>query len=168
LQALAFEVLGQAPSAGAWSTGDMLRELAGAAGSRGVVGGQVADIALTAMAPTAEQIAYVHLHKTADLFRAALRLGAMAAGGTSAQMDALTRYAVNLGLAFQMTDDLLDAPESGHDPVEASCLSVYDRDDVRTRVTALIHGAVSALDGCDLGASEALAAVARHVAGRTH
>lgn len=75
-------------------------------GGVGVVQGQVEDLVLDRSDP--EAVAYVYLHKTADLFVAAVTMGALAAGGTPTDVAALKEYAVNLGLAFQFEDDLLD------------------------------------------------------------
>ncbi|MBL7076493.1 MAG: polyprenyl synthetase family protein [Kiritimatiellae bacterium] len=168
LQALAFELVGRTPPTDLWNASDMVRELAVAAGSRGVVGGQVADLGLSGRQPSEEEIAFIHEHKTADLFRASLRLGGMAANGSPAQVEALGRYALNLGLAFQITDDLLDAPETGASPDEASVLSVVDPDAAHERANALIDEAVMALSACDASGSEALRAIASYVPGRTH
>ncbi len=169
LQALAFELAGRTPAAATWSASDLVQELACAAGSRGVVGGQVADLGLAGRQPTAGEIAFIHEHKTADLFRAALRLGGMAGGGTRTQIEALGCYGLSLGLAFQITDDLLDAPpDDGAPPGEASCLSIVDPDTARARVKALISDALDALAVCKAIDSEALAALARYVPGRTH
>ena len=168
LQAFAFELAGRTPAVGTWSASDLVQELARAAGSRGVVGGQVADLGLAGRRPTAEEITFIHEHKTADLFRAALRLGGMAGGGTPTQVEALGRYALNLGLAFQITDDLLDAPATGDVPDEPSCLSIVDPDTARERAEALICDALEALSVCNATGSKALAAIARYVPGRTH
>ncbi len=109
LQALAFEVLARASAPAPYDTGRLVAELAGAAGSRGVVGGQVVDLAAVNASPTPATIDFIHARKTAALFRAAVRMGAMVAGADSAQLAAFTDYAVNLGIAFQIADDLLDA-----------------------------------------------------------
>lgn len=168
LQAFAFELLGRVPPASPWTTGALVSELASAAGSHGVVGGQVADLSVPQDSPTPEQIDFIHLHKTADLFRAAVRLGAMAAGGTAEQVEALTCYAINLGLAFQITDDLLDAPGPGQPPGEASCLSIYAPAAARARVTDRVGEAVAALSRCAATGTAALKAVAEYVPNRGH
>lgn len=168
LQALAFEWLTEVTDLSRWSVADLVRELAVAAGSRGVVGGQVADLGVDTTAPTAEQIAFIHLHKTADLFRAALRLGAMAADGTPEQVAALTRYAVQLGLAFQITDDLLDAPAPGSAPTEATCLSIYTPAEARQQAMQLIADARNALTGMDDSGALPLAAIADFIPRRGH
>lgn len=85
-----------------------VEELAGAIGTAGLVGGQYLDLHPPAAADFAA-LEYIHSHKTGALFIAAARLGAMAAQARPADLEAVTLYAKNLGLAFQIQDDLLDA-----------------------------------------------------------
>ena len=109
LQALAFEAIARAPLPAAQRV-DMLAELAIAAGARGMCGGQALDIDATGNAAALDVAALQRLHalKTGALLRAAVRLGAIAAGADAPTRDALDRYADALGLAFQVRDDLLD------------------------------------------------------------
>ncbi|MBN1556928.1 MAG: polyprenyl synthetase family protein [Lentisphaerae bacterium] len=108
LQALAFETAARAPVPAPYPANQLVLELARAAGSRGVVGGQVEDLAADAL-PDPGTLRFIHEHKTADLFRAALRFGAVSAGAPPEALGALTEYGLQFGLAFQITDDLLDA-----------------------------------------------------------
>jgi len=168
LQALAFELLaGHRPPACAAA---MAVLLAHAAGSLGVAGGQVKDLALGDDPPTPETIDYIHLHKTADLFRAATAMGAMAGGADDAQVDALSRYGTNLGLAFQVTDDLLDLPASGvPDKTDgASYLLVHDTDTARARARSLADEALATLDSFTGTGRDALAAIVEFVVEREH
>jgi len=86
----------------------VLREVAAAAGPAGLVAGQVLDIASEGKTIGAETLDYIHTHKTGALFRAAVRAGARLGGASPEQLAALTRYAEQLGLCFQITDDILD------------------------------------------------------------
>ena len=86
----------------------VVRELADAAGTFGMVGGQVVDIESEGKKITAEALDYIHLHKTAALIRVSLRTGAMLAGGTPTAVEAVTVAGERLGLAFQIVDDILD------------------------------------------------------------
>ncbi len=108
LQALAFAVLADADASDAARVA-MLRELAVAAGGAGMCGGQALDLAATGDA-SATLAALEHLHalKTGALIRAAVRMGAIAAGADAAARARLDAYADALGLAFQVRDDLLD------------------------------------------------------------
>lgn len=78
------------------------------AGPRGMVGGQVADMEGEQGMTEIAQLEYIHLHKTADLFMFSLTAGARTAGATEEQLDALRRFGSDLGLAFQIQDDILD------------------------------------------------------------
>lgn len=95
-------------------------ELARAAGSRGMVGGQVLDLAAEGRAIGLPELEGIHLWKTGALFRAALRMGGLLGGADDAALEALDRYAAGFGLAFQITDDILDvtgdAREMGKTP----------------------------------------------------
>lgn len=86
----------------------IIQEIAHAAGSLGMVGGQVVDMASENAQIDFDTLKYIHEHKTGALITSSLRVGAMAAGCNEDQLQALTRYGSNLGLAFQITDDLLD------------------------------------------------------------
>ncbi len=86
----------------------VISELGTAAGSLGMVGGQLADIAHNGQKPTFKQVQYIHTHKTGALIRASIRIGALLGGGVT-EMAALTRYGEKIGLAFQIVDDVLDA-----------------------------------------------------------
>lgn len=86
----------------------IIRELAYGAGVYGMVGGQAADIINEGQQADAETLAYIHKHKTGALIHAAVRLGALFAGANEKELAALSRYAWNMGLAFQIRDDILD------------------------------------------------------------
>jgi len=105
LLTLAFELLAQAPARG----GRLALELAKAAGSRGVAGGQYEDLAAEGEAPDIERIRRIHRLKTARLIEAACRMGGIAAGADAAAIDALGHYGDQIGLAFQAADDILNA-----------------------------------------------------------
>ncbi len=88
--------------------GLLVAELAAAAGPAGMIAGQVADMGLCDVPDGAEGVGYIHRHKTADLIRASAVMGAICGGAEKSQTDAIRDYAVSLGLAFQLFDDLLD------------------------------------------------------------
>lgn len=83
-------------------------ELARAAGPSGMVGGQVDDLAAEFQDNDLEHLEHIHRRKTGAMFLVSLRLGGLVAGASGEQVAALTIYGSNLGLAFQIADDLLD------------------------------------------------------------
>ena len=91
---------------------DVVAEIADAAGTVGMVGGQVVDIESEGKAISAETLEYIHRHKTAALIRASLRVGARLAGGDAKAVAAITEAGSDLGLAFQIVDDILDVEGS--------------------------------------------------------
>ena len=86
----------------------LIRELAVGSGHVGMVGGQALDIQAENQDIDLATLQSIHKHKTGMLIRAAVRMGAIAGGATSAQLDDLTVYAENIGLAFQIADDVLN------------------------------------------------------------
>lgn len=89
-------------------------ELALSAGTYGLVGGQVVDIWATKREVTnpTQTLEYIHAHKTGALITVAARIGAILAGATKNELTHITRFATQLGLGFQVRDDILDAHES--------------------------------------------------------
>jgi len=87
---------------------DVLADVADAAGCAGMVGGQVADLESEGKQVGADTVDYIHAHKTGALIRASLCAGAIICGATPAQRRALGVAGTDLGLAFQIVDDVLD------------------------------------------------------------
>ncbi|MEA4923948.1 MAG: farnesyl diphosphate synthase [Syntrophomonadaceae bacterium] len=85
----------------------VIREVAQAAGSQGMVGGQVMDLASENQGESFD-LSILHGLKTGELFKASLRIGAILSKLNDQGLEALTRYARHFGLAFQITDDILD------------------------------------------------------------
>ena len=83
-------------------------EIVKGSGCRGMVAGQVADIENENKACSVEMLDYIHINKTAALIIAAIRAGAQLGGANTKMLNDLTIYAENLGLAFQIADDILD------------------------------------------------------------
>ena len=128
LLALAYRVAARAPRQAA-AIVDILGEK-----GVGVVQGQVEDVARVPGAPLDDAtVDFIYAHKTADLFIAAAAMGGLAGGGSAEDVAALKTFALNLGLAFQYEDDILDGD------------SPYDRDETGRRVRETTDAAVRAL-----------------------
>lgn len=108
----AFALLAAAKPRAPYSAADLVAELARAAGSRGLIAGQVADLEAEGRKPSEPALYFIHAAKTGMLLRAALKLGAMCAGAPRAKVGSLDRFGFALGLAFQIQDDILDATQS--------------------------------------------------------
>ena len=102
LHALAFEILGKTKNP------KLIGEVAEAIGTSGLVGGQVVDIEMEGKDIDEETVMFIHLNKTAALFITSVRLGAILGKASQKELEALTKYAQSIGLAFQITDDVLD------------------------------------------------------------
>jgi len=85
-----------------------IRDVALAAGAHGMVGGQAQDILSESSEPNRETLNFIHLHKTAALIAASVRIGPILANSGTKKLRALTRYGENIGLAFQIVDDILN------------------------------------------------------------
>jgi farnesyl diphosphate synthase len=178
LQSLAFELLAEAPLPDGKRVA-MLRELAVAAGARGMCGGQALDIDATGNGASipVEELQRLHALKTGALLRASVRLGALAAGVDAATMQRLDRFADALGLAFQIRDDLLDiegdsatlGKTAGKDAAQAKATfpALLGVEGSRARLHALsstMHEALAPFGAC----TATLAMLGRRVVDRTH
>ena len=178
LQSLAFACLADAPVSDGQRVA-MLRELAVAAGARGMCGGQALDIDATGNAGSVDVAALERLHalKTGALLRASVRLGAIAAGVDAATRAALDRFADALGLAFQIRDDLLDVEAdsatlgktAGKDAAQAKATfpALLGVDASRARLSGLAATMQDALAPFGTRA-DVLALLARQVVDRRH
>jgi geranylgeranyl diphosphate synthase type II len=93
----------------------LVTDIADAAGTDGMVGGQVVDIESEGKTVSADTLEYIHSHKTAALIRASLCAGAVIAGAAPAQLTAIRACGEALGLAFQIVDDILDVEGSSEE-----------------------------------------------------
>ena len=137
LQALAFETLS---SCGApdHAVNESVRLLANTAGSRFLVGGQVADLEGEGLEPTEDLVTFIHLRKTAALIASSLEMGALLAGAGEVAVKELSVVGRNVGFAFQIVDDLLDL--EGNEAVVGKGLR---KDDKRGKIThPALHGTV--------------------------
>jgi geranylgeranyl diphosphate synthase type II len=104
----AFGLLAQVTPAKRYPLSLLLAETADAAGSLQLIAGQVADLEAEGKKLTIREVRFIHERKTAAMIVLPLRLGAMVANATPAELKALTEFGQALGLAFQILDDILD------------------------------------------------------------
>ena len=155
LQSLAFE--GLLTDADPILAGRAARDLAEAIGAAGLVGGQVDDLR-QAESPGGEAfVLSIHERKTAALIQACVVGGARLAAGSEAELLALSSFGLEVGVAFQIADDGLDADE---DESACSLVSLIGRDACLERAEDLLESALSRVEGMGEGA-EPLRALAR-------
>lgn len=129
----AFEVILRQQGVSAEVLVQVLKEMSIAAGPNGMVGGQVIDMLSEGKRISMEELRKMHMGKTGALFRAAIRSGAILGGASEAQLAALTTYADCFGLAFQITDDILDVV--GDEAVIGKPVGSDERNEKSTYVT---------------------------------
>jgi len=108
----AFAIVAQTPECRNYKTRHYVVELAQSADSRRLIGGQVLDLEGEGKSLTKAQLVRIHEAKTAALLAGSLRLGGMSANVSARKLEALTIFGRNLGLAFQVIDDILDVTQS--------------------------------------------------------
>ena len=129
----AFEVILRQKNASPEVLLQVVNEMSIAAGPNGMVGGQIIDMLSEGKRIPMEELRKMHMGKTGALFRAAIRSGAILAGATEEQLMALTTYADRFGLAFQITDDILDVV--GDEAVIGKPVGSDERNNKSTYVT---------------------------------
>lgn len=170
LQTRAFEVLTR-PMDGI----DPARQLAvisafaKAAGTDGMVGGQMIDLSMDRLPQTEETITALQHKKTGALIRASVLCAAQLCGADEAQTTALQSYSENLGLLFQITDDILDVEgdaelmgkavgkDDGHG--KATFVTIFGLDGAKQKASELAEEAHKSLAGFGRGASPLLSAI---------
>ncbi|MBD3866533.1 MAG: polyprenyl synthetase family protein [Acidobacteria bacterium] len=117
LLTLAFRILGSQPAGDGFAVArcKAVALIAERAGVTGMVGGQVADLEAEGRPFDRERLEWIHRHKTGALLRASVELGAVLAGADETGLGALQRYGDGLGLAFQISDDILDCTATAAD-----------------------------------------------------
>ncbi|MEX0964085.1 MAG: polyprenyl synthetase family protein [Pseudohongiellaceae bacterium] len=179
LQSLAFQLLSEECAAeGAAIRLAMVQLLSKAAGATGMVGGQSLDFEAVGEQLSIEQLEQMHKLKTGALIRCAVLLGGMScATATAEQINALAGYADNIGLAFQVQDDILDVigdtsqlgkPQgSDSDKNKPTYVSLLGIDAAKDLAASLSDKAVAALKGFPASA-DPLRELASYVVRRLH
>jgi geranylgeranyl diphosphate synthase type II len=148
----------------------LIREVSDAAGIRGMIGGQSTELELVKRKVTAAVLEGLDRLKTGALITTAARVGAIIGGAARKDLDRITRYAQALGLAFQITDDILDVHEVSSDNPNhtgiANYLSVVGPARASERVKTLLAECLREMQPYGSGA-EPLREIARYVALRT-
>ena len=179
LQTLAFRILAQNNNVITPQRQlQMLEILAIASGSRGMAGGQAIDLAAVGRRLNQAELENMHIHKTGALIRASVKLGALCANGLhQEQMDRLDHYAKCVGLAFQITDDILDetadtqtlgktqgADRALNKPTYPSIIGLPES---QILAEELCNDAIESLIGFDMRA-DALRSIAEYILKRSH
>lgn len=152
--------------------------LAEAAGENGMVAGQVLDLLGERRSLDEAQLRQVHRHKTGDLIRAACQMGAVLGGGSEVQIEAAGNFAMALGMAFQIRDDMLDEIGSqqelgkpiGSDAAngKSTFVTIHGLAECQRLVEQETEQALSALDAGGFVSSDFLRALALELTARTH
>lgn len=161
LQALAFQTIAEDEQLSSDIRVRVAAELArSAATPAGMVSGQARDLEAESQKVDANTLEQIHLEKTGALICAAARCGAVIGRAAENELNAITDYATNLGLLFQITDDLLDvtatAGEMGKTPGKdararkATYPAIHGLQATRTKIESMHNAACSALDRIDL------------------
>ena len=144
----------------------IVQELNRAAGGGGMVGGQYLDLLAEECALTSEELDDLHRKKTGALLTASLAIGGLAAGASESTLAGLHRYGQAVGLAFQVTDDILDETSSaaalGKNPsdgllAKSTYVSLHGVEEAARRARTLAEEAVEALRTARIGAPELIA-----------
>lgn len=136
---------------------NIVAEVAQAVGSEGLIGGQVVDLQSEGKNVDRATLEYIHRHKTGDLITVALRTGAMVGGAGKDLLASLTTYGREMGLLFQITDDILDVEGDadklgkpvGSDATQgkATYPALFGMERAKEAARGAAEGAVAALEG---------------------
>lgn len=173
----AFQTILEQPGVDADVLLAVAREVASASGAYGMVGGQSLDLISEGKVINSDTLCFMHRAKTGALFRAAVRSGAILAKADTAQLAALTRYSEQFGLAFQITDDILDVvgtQETIGKPVgsdeknqKATYVSLYSLEQACVMAQTAVDEALSALNVFGSSA-DILRAIVKQLIARDH
>jgi geranylgeranyl diphosphate synthase type II len=179
LLAYAFEhVATQTQNVPAHRVLQVIARLGRAVGASGLVGGQVVDLESEGLSDIQEEtLTFIHTHKTGALLEACVVSGGILAGATQEEIERLTRYAQNIGLAFQIIDDILDitatqeelGKTAGKDLVaqKATYPSLWGLEASKAKAQELVEAAKAQLDSYGEKALP-LVAIADFITTRTH
>ena len=156
----------------------VVARLGNTVGAAGLVGGQVLDLESEGKTDiTAETLSFIHTHKTGALLETSVVSGAILAGACDTEINKLSRYAQNIGLAFQIVDDILDitatdeqlGKTAGKDLAaqKATYPSIWGLEKSQAKAQELIDEAIAQLQDYETSA-EPLRAIASFIVTRNH
>jgi len=156
----------------------IVEDLAKLAGAPGMVGGQVADMLGEQGITSISELEYIHLHKTSDLIVFSVTAGGRIGGATEKQLELLATYGRNIGLAFQIRDDILDLigdeqklGKKTNSDVQQNKVTypfLIGIEESKAQVERLTQEAKSAVLDAGLLAPERLLEIADYLVGRDH
>ncbi len=150
-------------------------EVSRAIGVEGMIGGQAADLRFMGIDPGASDVEYIHLRKTASLIRISVYGGALLVNASDSEADAISRYGQNVGLAFQIADDILDeigdsevlgkTARSDQEAEKATYPKVFGVDKSLSLARGFVETALEELSGLG-GGAEPLRSIAQFIVER--
>ncbi len=158
LLTLSFEVMSQASLGGdllerkEW----VINEISHFAGVKGMIGGQLMDVTLSPEELTMETFHDLILKKTGALITVSVKTGAILGGAENSELEAIVQYGRNVGLAFQIRDDILDAAdeEEKGDVSRPNYVSLFGLETAKNRLNDFIDSALSTLEEASLESEE--------------
>jgi geranylgeranyl diphosphate synthase type II len=156
----------------------VIARLAKTVGAQGLVGGQIVDLESEGKTDiTEETLTFIHSHKTGALLESSVVTGAILAGASDEDVNKLSRYACNIGLAFQIIDDILDITATGEElgktagkdlqAQKATYPSLWGLEESRIKAQQLVDAAIEELTSFGAGA-EPLRAIAHFITTRNN
>jgi geranylgeranyl diphosphate synthase type II len=157
---------------------EVIARLGRTVGAEGLVGGQVLDLESEGKTDvTADTLTFIHTHKTGALLETSVVSGAILAGATETEVEKLSTFAQNIGLAFQIVDDILDitatqeelGKTAGKDLLaqKATYPSLWGIEESQKQAQQLVDEAIAALD-CYGEAATPLKSLAQYIVSRKH
>jgi geranylgeranyl pyrophosphate synthase len=158
LLTLAFEIIASAPVGEEHLSRKerFMKEIAQNAGINGMVGGQLLDITLMPDNLSEECLLDLMERKTGALIMTSVKVGPILAEASSSELGLIVDYGRNLGMAFQIRDDILDFPETStpSSPVRPNAASFFGLDEAKARLENHVRLAIEALDQASLASEE--------------
>lgn len=156
LLTLAFEVMAQAPLNVRPKKEQVIQEISVLAGVRGMIGGQLMDITLSPEKMSEEVFEELALKKTGALIIASVKTGAILGEAQPFELEAITNYGKNVGLAFQLRDDILDSADKEEKchPPRPNAVALLGLEESKQRLRTCVEAAIKALDEASLESEE--------------